>query len=388
MISRGIVPNLVISQRVVNKITSIARQFIADETGESMVGLIVDNDQPEAMPTIYVMDTISPDEEETLRRTHTFQQGDDLQDEIIWWLQENWRLCRETRLDSASQPLDSQWDVPLRYLGDWHKQPGFMIQPSGGDLMTALAWLDDEENNMEYLLVPIVTLGHPSTTSEIGAQVNYFTVIMDDGSSMRVDWWYIHRDVRVFQPISPRIMLEEDLPKLAGYPWHLTRPDRAEDEMADMQDEGLFVELLVWQADTDIPMELCAFVARPGSSKVLLLVTEHDYPTSAPRAYAAPFMRFDPNQDFYAIFEMFWAQAEPVGEIEGWIWSSDKHLIDYIDALEVHLGLVPPPSERVVQADGNLKQGQISIEVKIEEPAQPDQQEKSPEEIVPETKED
>ena len=38
------------------------------------------------------------------------------------------------------------FDVPLRYLGDWHKQPGSMIQPSHGDHMTALTWLDDEES--------------------------------------------------------------------------------------------------------------------------------------------------------------------------------------------------------------------------------------------------
>ena len=65
-------------------------------------------------------------------------------------------------------PLKEEWKVPLKHLGDWHKQPGFMIQPSGGDLATALRFMEDEENQFEFLLVPIVTLGHPSVTSEEG----------------------------------------------------------------------------------------------------------------------------------------------------------------------------------------------------------------------------
>jgi hypothetical protein len=281
MISRGIVPNLVLSQRVVDKIRAIARQYIEDETGESMVGFVVDDIHPDTMPTIYVMDTISPDEEATLRQTHTFQQGDDLQDEIIWWLQENWRLYRELGQTSQGE-FDERFDTPLRYLGDWHKQPGFMIQPSGGDLMTALAWLDDPENMMEYLLVPIVTLGHEAVTSEEGANVNYINVPLGDGTSLRIDWWYIHRDVRVFQPITPRIASADELPSLTTYPWHLIKPDRLAEEVGHMRDDQMFVEVLVWQADDDIPMELCFFAVRPGGKHVMLVVTEHDYPNTPP----------------------------------------------------------------------------------------------------------
>ena len=94
MISRGIVPNLVLSQRAVDRMLSAASQYMADETGEAMVGFIVEDDTPEGLPTIYVLDTISPDET-AVRRSHTFQQGDALQDEIIWWLQENWHFHRE-----------------------------------------------------------------------------------------------------------------------------------------------------------------------------------------------------------------------------------------------------------------------------------------------------
>lgn len=337
MISRGIVPNLVISQRVIDKIALIARQYIEDETGESMVGFVVDDNDPDTMPTLYVVDTISPDDDNTLRQTHTFQQGDDLQDEIIWWLQENWRLYRERNRD-----LDPRFDTPLRYLGDWHKQPGFMIQPSGGDLMTALAWLDDPDNNMEYLLVPIITLGHEDVTSEEGAIVNYTSVRMGDGTNMRLDWWYIHQDVRVFQPITPRVMPASELPTLTAYPWHLTNPDRLAEEVAHMRDDQMFVEVLVWQADEDIPTELCFFALRPGGSHVMLIITEHDYPATPPRVRVAPFTSFDHNANFYTIFESFWHQSKPVADPPGWQWTPDTPLIDYIYEIEDHLGIQRP----------------------------------------------
>jgi len=342
MISRGIVPNLVISQRVVDKVADIARQFIADETGESMLGFVLDGIEQDEMPTIYVIDTISPDEEATLRQTHTFQQGDDLQDEIIWWLQENWRLCRENNRHSDGKPLEEKWQTPLRYLGDWHKQPGFMIQPSGGDLMTALNWLDDPENMMDYLLVPIVTLGHESVTDEEGANVNYFNVPMEDGTSLRMDWWYIHRDVRVFQPITPTIMPTSDLPTLTHYPWHLTKPDRMAEEVGHMTDDSMFVEAIVWQADDDIPMELCFFAVRPGGKHVMLVATEHDYPKTPPRLQLAPYERFDPNDDFYDIFERFWLNSEVVETPKDFEWSIQTPLIDFIYEMEDHLGIKRP----------------------------------------------
>ena len=170
-LSRRAVPNLVVSQRVLEKMAVAAHHYVQDETGEAMVGLVVPGNHTNGVDTLYVLDTISPDES-AVRQLHTFQQGDERQDEIIWWLQENWRVYRQKRRNSFGNALQAKWDVPLRYLGDWHKQPGFMIAPSGGDQQTALNWLYDESNNMDFLLAPIVTLGHPSTTFSADSSAN------------------------------------------------------------------------------------------------------------------------------------------------------------------------------------------------------------------------
>ena len=364
MISRGIVPNLVLSKRAVKKMLSAASQYLADETGEAMLGFIVENDTPEGLPTIYVLDTISPDET-AIRRSHTFQQGDALQDEIIWWLQENWHFHRERY--RGSEVLPDRFDVPLRYLGDWHKQPGSMIQPSHGDLMTALSWLDDDDLGMDYLLVPIVTVGYAQIIGESDLAVNYITVPMDNGTDMRVDWWYIHRDVRVFQPVHPQIVEEDVLPQMMKYAWHVVLPDRLTSETLAMADDGLLVRALFYECDGEVPLEFCFFAIRQGARSFLLFVTQHDYPHARPRAYSAPFTSDLDLMDPVATFQKLWAVAEPIEDPPDWEWSSDKYLIDYVVAIEVAMGLRQPakldipvlldeidpdadPSERVLDA--------------------------------------
>ena len=339
MISRGIVPNLVLSKRAVKKMLSAASQYLADETGEAMLGFIVENDTPEGLPTIYVLDTISPDET-AIRRSHTFQQGDALQDEIIWWLQENWHFHRERY--RGSEVLPDRFDVPLRYLGDWHKQPGSMIQPSHGDLMTALSWLDDDDLGMDYLLVPIVTVGYAQIIGESDLAVNYITVPMDNGTDMRVDWWYIHRDVRVFQPVHPQIVEEDVLPQMMKYAWHVVLPDRLTSETLAMADDGLLVRALFYECDGEVPLEFCFFAIRQGARSFLLFVTQHDYPHARPRAYSAPFTSELDLMDPVATFQKLWAVAEPIEDPPDWEWSSDKYLIDYVVAIEVARGLRQP----------------------------------------------
>ena len=340
MISRGIVPNLVLSKRAVDKMLSAASQYLADETGEAMLGFIIENDTPEGLPTIYVLDTISPDET-AIRRSHTFQQGDALQDEIIWWLQENWHFHRERYRDT--DVLTDRFDVPLRYLGDWHKQPGSMIQPSHGDLITALAWLDDDELGMDYLLVPIVTVGHAQIIGETELAVNYINVPMDNGTDMRVDWWYIHRDVRVFQPVHPQVVPEDLLPKMMKYAWHVVLPDRLTSETLAMADDGLLVRTLFYECDGEVPLEFCFFAIRQGATSFMLFVTQHDYPHSPPKAYQAPFINGLDLMDPVSTFQKLWEVATPIDDPEDWEWNSGKYLIDYVIALEVDMGLRQPP---------------------------------------------
>jgi hypothetical protein len=342
------VPQLVVSQRVIDKMLIAANRFIEDETGEAMVGFITrQNDQT----TIYVLDTISPDDS-AVRQLHTFQQGDELQDEILWWLRENWHQTRKNRGRGLFQKRD-EWDVPLSYLGDWHKQPGNMIVPSGGDLQTALDWLDDHDNKTDFLLVPIVTLDHPATVDTQHAPVNYISIPQGDGSAVRVDWWYVHREWGLFQPITPKLITDEDsLPKLAPIPWHLKDQDFAQAQWNALEDAGIAITLLLAEIDHNPPLEVCISGARiKGGEKIYLLVTNHDFPHTPPQMRLAPFVSLKSGQSIADMFTTWWEKAEPVQPPADFIWSTEKTLLDYIIAVETRLGIYKPPVEEAPQPD-------------------------------------
>ncbi len=341
---KGVVPNLVLAQRVIDKMAATASQHIENETGEAMIGVIVPGPEDDGVPTIYVLDTISPDanasEAGVIREAYTFQQGDEGQYEIFTWLIENWETARDK---GALQK--ARWDVPLLHVGDWHKQPGFMIAPSGGDLASALDQLDDEAINTDFLVAPIVTLGHPATT-ETGSGVNYLTMPMPDSTRMRVDFWYIHRDVGIFQPITPVVYPDEQLPTLAAYPWHLVDQKRAEMEFARFRQHKMFYSILLWDADDAIPLEVCIVVARVGASKVFLLITDCDYPQNPPQIRLAPYITMKEGEDIYDVFAQWWAQSEPAPALPDHQWTEDTHLIDWVLALEAKLGISPPKDEQ------------------------------------------
>ncbi len=330
------VPNLVMAQRVLNKMAAAAQHYIEDETGEAMVGLVVPGNHTNGVPTLYVLDTISPDSS-AVRQMHTFQQGDELQYDMFEWLNENWSLYRVKRISYAGKQLAAKWDVPLSHLGDWHKQPGFMIQPSGGDLMTALNMLDDPENGFDFLLVPIVTLGHPPTIA--GAGVNFLTMPQGDGTNMRVDFWYIDGKSRLFQPIIPAVYPDHLLPMLPDYPWHLVHPENLNREYSKLQNDGLFTSVVLWDADDEPPLEICLMTARVGADRILIIITPWDYPKRAPQARVAPFVQMTDDDDMYEIFEMLWEQSKPVADPPGWKWSSESDLLTYVRAVESALGI-------------------------------------------------
>lgn len=328
------VPNLVVAQRVIDKMNAAARFSIEDETGEAMIGLVTPGAYTNGVPTIYVLDTISPDES-AIRQFHTFQQGDDRQDELIWWLQENWQQSR-------TQQPNPKWDVPLRYLGDWHKQPGFMIQPSGGDLLTALDWLDDSENGMDFLLAPIVTLGHPYTTG-MGATTNFLMTPQPDGTALRVDFWYIDNKTRLFVPLTPALYPNAQLPTLVEYPWHIINDGRFAAEMRALEDDDLFISMTLWEADDVPPLEICFLTARMGAEQMLILITSADYPQTPPRARSTPFIQMNADDDMYDVFANAWANSAAVEFTPE--WSAETMLLDYVRAVEAHLGWKKPASD-------------------------------------------
>lgn len=321
----GAVPNLVLAQRVIDKMVAGAKQFIADETGEAMVG-IVDPGAQTGVPTIYVLDTIPPDETNVVREYYMFQQGDERQYEIFTWLNANWKTERKKLVTGS----DRKYDAPLMHVGDWHKQPGFMTAPSRGDLMSALAQIEDSDDT-EFLLVPIVTLEHETAEAVTGA--NYLYVADGNGKHLRIDFWYIARGLRDFLPVLPTVYPDAQVPPMPPLPWHLAHAERAADEISALERDGFLVSpIIFWEIDGEAPLEICLMMARAGEDKMLIVTTHHDYPQRAPRIYQAPFASMDEDDDWYDVFEALWRDAKLVDAPHD--WTPENTLIDRVYAME------------------------------------------------------
>lgn len=353
------VPRLHIAQRVIDKMQIAANTFVEDETGEAMVGLMIGGREQAAL---CVLDTISPDAS-AVRQLHTFQQGDELQDEIMWWWRENWEMERR-KSGRGWFGKRREWDVPLRYLGDWHKQPGHMIAPSGGDLQTALEWLDEAPDDAPFLLVPIVTLEHPATIDPAPADVNYVLVDQGDGSALRVDWWYVHRDWGVFQPITPIVVENADLPELAPVAWHLNDQDRSADEWEALEAGDFAITVLLADIDAEPPLEVCVSAARlNGAEQIYLVATPYNYPHAPPQMRLAPFVNLGAGQAIADVFPAWWQTATPAAPAPDFVWTTDKKLVDYIQAVEIHHGIRPAPQagESTNDTESTAETGQQSI---------------------------
>lgn len=325
--SEGIIPNLIVSQRVINKMAKAAARFQQDETGEALVGTLLPGTLTNGVPTLYVLDTIPPDEAEVMREAYAFAHGGESQYEVFTWLMENWDTNK-----AARESAGVKFDAPLAHIGDWHKQPGFMIAPSGGDLASAAGLLAENES-IERWLAPIVTLHHPPTLKE-GASVNYVTVPDGQGGLTRIDFWIIDRKARAFRPITPVVYPESRLPDLAPLPWHLEDQARLSIEVGQLEHEGWLVSpIVLWDTDLKAPLEICFMLGRKGSETLLLLATPHDFPKSPPQAYVAPFVPLGRDEEIHDAFEKAWRDADPLPGPDGFVWTEETYLIDYVSAL-------------------------------------------------------
>ena len=309
-------PHLVMAQPVLDKMVRVSAEYTESETGEAMIGFIAHDVTP---PTLYIIETIAPGED-VIREVTTFQQGGEWQDEILNWLRENWNVTR---------PNHAQWNYPLYHLGDWHKQPDDMVHPSYADRLTALGWIADEANEIGFLVAPIVTT-YSRGTRHNASETNALVLEAEDGTSTRIDFWYISDVIRSFVPIVPTI--ETALPQLAPHPWHLVNTVRATEELHQLERLGAFVQILLWDVDGIPPLEVCFLVGQVGSTHLWLLVTQYNYPTHSPKVYQLPFEKMNTDEDLYDFLGRIWNMAEEVEEGR-YTWQASQYMASILQQL-------------------------------------------------------
>lgn len=325
-------PRVVLAQRVVRNMAKGAALYPDEETAEALVGLIIHNES--GVPDFYVLDTIAPEQSAIEREGYMVEQGDEYQEDVMYWYAINWKIFREQRQGSYGNARAGKWNAPLRYLGDWHKQPGTMFWPSQGDLETAKSIVHDEANDMPDLIAPIVTIA-PEWDDDQDPPGDEFDVyaVQQDGPTIRINFWYLNRDMREFIAARPEVLADDLLPRMPSMSWHLTNYIRFEQEHNQLTADGLAVSVVEWDADNIPPLEVCFMVGRMGSKEVIILVTQKDYPETPPTVRTAPMIEVEEGED---MFEKLWAESSPY-DVPNFVWTPDLMLLDLVRAVEESL---------------------------------------------------
>lgn len=313
-----------VARRVLENMVNAALRYPDDETGEALIGFMVPDAQ--APQRVYVLDTIGPGDD-AVRAWAMFEQGSDWQGDVFHWYHENWELYRLLRRPSYGNAVAAKWDLPLLHLGDWHKQPGDLINPSRGDFRTAKSFM--KAVDLDAMLTPIVTYSEPS---DVDVGVN--TILAADatlGLTVRIDFWIIHKQGSRFEPVQPLITENQDLPRLPPIPWHLANPARYKQELALLAAGGIIVlDIVQRQMQQHPPLDTCLVLQRQHASYVIIAVTAASYPYRAPHWRIAPLVRPQADED---LFEVFYRASAPVKHVLP-NWNEQMQLLDGIRAIE------------------------------------------------------
>ncbi len=337
-VERAGLPRVTLAQRVVDAMVRGAGLY-ATETGESLIGL------PVAVmgryePDLFVLDTIAPDNT-AVRRSAYFEQGDDLQGDILNWLSDNWNDARR-RPDAIDSVVEPRWNVTLQHLGDWHKHPGTLTEPSWGDTDTAINYIFDEHAGKPYILAILATVwdrdaAHATDLAEsLLPGESPLKIDVDEATTIRLDCWYISRRTRRFVHLTPVVQPDSVLPKLPIVGWHLRTPDRMKREIEALSKAGYAVSLDEWDSDKKPPRELILTLGRRGSDRVLIAVTGADYPASRPELRSAPVKTMAAVAEGSDPIPALWAASVPLpsGDYPAWNWNTERTILELVQAVD------------------------------------------------------
>lgn len=354
-------PRVTFAQRVVDKIVANALIY-ETETGELLIGFAL-RQVGRSEPDLYVLDTIAPDASAVRTRSY-FEQGDDLQGDIFNWLYDNWETMRVRMRTINSHGTLPKWDVPLCYLGDWHKHPGALVEPSWGDTSTVREHINDRRAGTPQLLVVLATLWErayldlsqsadeltetdeetPEEFKPEGGEAQPIYVPVDDRWLVRIDVWYMSRSIRRFTRLTPLVVPNTELPELPPISWHLAQPERLRSEVESLKQAGYAVSIEQYDTDHVPPLEICFSLARRDSQHVIIAITEPDYPAHMPRIRLTPMSALRDLPETANLFDRLWSASQPLAQSAYplWSWTENHRLIDLVREVEARLAEEKP----------------------------------------------
>lgn len=354
-------PLVMVPTRVIEKIDEEARAHPPNETGQSMIGLELEN-------VIIVLDVI-PDMVNIRRAPGSLNMGGNFQVEVFNWYKTHWErlrlLSEECKADWApGKPLPPNWllppalNLPLSVVGEWHKHPGNMTSLSGTDLHQINSILRDREQDRHQFMTPIITYDKSSWYSYEYEGPKLVTKI-----SQRIykTWYYSSRTSRGPQEIKPRVVANEMVPEMPPLPWYLINLSLMEKEVGLLRSNGYRVNWRIKDVDADGIDEILFGIDHPDWGKRAIVTTRWNYPETAPIIRTIPKANVEaipvvqnlvtlnqperPNGLFGWLKQVFWPAENEQPTYFRSTWDRNSYLLDRIRAIHGEMRYVGPNRE-------------------------------------------
>lgn len=313
-------PLVKVTRSVLQKMAAGALRYPHLETGEALVGLALTRPN---LPTQWIiLETIPPSDVD--RAWGRVEMGDDWQHAVFEWWYANWQRYRLLRRASYGTALVAKWDVPLAFLGDWHKQPG-MVQPSAGDMRTGKRLM--RQNNLDHLLLPIVNFSGPAVAPPAANTVE----IEYEQHALRVDFWGLRPRSNQFDALTVAVVDDAAVPRLPPIAWYLADADRYDTEVLALENNHVAVlDITPWSVRAHPPLDIGWILHPKDSPYAILVLTPATYPHRAPQWRIVPLLRPLKDQDFFAAC---FAASSPLSDVLPQ-WNSKQRLIDGVRAIQ------------------------------------------------------
>ncbi|PJF45087.1 MAG: hypothetical protein CUN55_00685 [Phototrophicales bacterium] len=315
-------PLVKITPRILEKIAVHALQYPHLETGEALVGLAMQ--QPTKLLKQWVILETIPSTE-AVRNWGQVELGDTWQHAVFEWWHANWQYYRRRKQAfSEKNIISTQWDFPLAYLGDWHKQPG-LVRPSQGDMKTAQRLL--RQNHLDYLLLPIVNF---ASQAEQVPSYNTLSIHYQE-QNLRIDFWGIFSDrPNHFEALAVEVIDDANVPRLPPIAWYLENTARYDKELLMLEYHNIsVVDITPWGTRAHPPLDIGWILHPTGAHYIIIVLTPTAYPHRQPQWRIAPLIRPSGDEDFFA---MCYNASSPVQTLID--WHHQMYLIDGVKKIQ------------------------------------------------------
>lgn len=164
--------------------------------------------------------------------------------------------------------------------------------------------------------------------------------------AVRIDCWYMSRNMPRFQKVQAVVVAEDQLPQLPRMNWTLDDVARSEAERTALHKVGYAVSAYFENIDGKPPLQTCFTLAKPTAAHILIAATAPDYPVAPPRLYTVPLAALRGLPEGSDLWAVLWKQATPLpAELFPFAWHADRTLLDLAQALEARLARPEPIKE-------------------------------------------